>query len=149
MNQLLREINTRKVLFWMGAHGIDAADQSTVLDPPFIDRQMVEALRPNVDSIVEYVASPKAMREGTKGMVYNSSEKYAAQHLFGPRAHREVADALVPVLSSMIRGFAADPEIDPVAKPKTRRDDPGALGAVTYNFPVNSGTASNKSETRP
>lgn len=102
MTDLLEHIKGRKVLFWMGANGIDAPDNGSSLDPLYIDRGMVEALRPLVDDIVEYVASSLARREGTRGMVYDPTQKRAAQHMFGPRAHGEAAKALTKVLAPMI-----------------------------------------------
>lgn len=102
MIQLLETVKGRKILFWMGAHGIDTADENSLLDPLYVDRDMVEALRPYVDEIVEYVASRQACQDGTRGMIFSSAEKRAAQHMFGPRAHREVAKALVKVLEPMV-----------------------------------------------
>ena len=102
MTELLAQIQGRKVLFWMGANSIDAPDNGSSLDPLYIDRGMVEALRPLVDEIVEYVASSMARREGTRGMVYGPTQKRAAQNMFGPRAHTEAAKALSKALASYI-----------------------------------------------
>lgn len=110
MSEFLTLIEGRKVLFWMGASGLDAADGDSALDPMFIDRAMVELLRPQVDEIVEYAASSQARRDGTRGMVYRRGERRAAQHMFGPRAHAEVAHVLAQALAPMV-GATPDPSV--------------------------------------
>lgn len=111
MMQMLGQIKSRKVLFWMGANGIDAADAKSPFDPMFVDRAMVEQVRPHVDDVVEYVMSGKARHEGVRGMTHALTERSAAKNSFGPRAHAEVAhaveQALRPILADVLETDAA------------------------------------------
>ncbi len=102
MMHMLGRIKSRKILFWMGANGIDAADPKSPFDPMFVDRAMVEQVRPYADGVVEYVMSAKARQEGVRGMIYSLTERNAAKNSFGPRAHAEVAHALEQALRPIL-----------------------------------------------
>jgi hypothetical protein len=67
-------------------------------DPLFIDRSMIEAIRPLATAFVEVTASPRALSCGTEGMVFDPMEVSVAAGMMGPMAHQEVAAALSPVL---------------------------------------------------
>lgn len=65
MRELTDQIETRKILFWfserrpeddLGAN----ASPSRLSSPAFVDRRMIEAVRPMVDAVVEYVAEEEA-----------------------------------------------------------------------------------------
>lgn len=107
MRHLLKGIGGRIVLLWFADHPPPEAGMSNVpddlgSDPLFVDRDMVEALRPVVTELVEVVVSPGAIALGTTGMVFTPLEAPAAAGLPGPLAHREVAAALKPVICRMI-----------------------------------------------
>ena len=50
---------------------------------------------------VECVASEGAQGVGTDGMVFAELDAPAARTMLGPLAHREIADALTPVLQRL------------------------------------------------
>lgn len=113
MRHLLQGIGGRTILLWFADHAPEGAehdrhrlgpDPSDGLggDPLFIDRTMIEALRPLVTDVVELCASADALSRGTEGMVFDPLEAPAAAGMMGPVAHQEVAEALVPVLDRMM-----------------------------------------------
>lgn len=90
MQALLQRLPRRRVLLRMaGAEG-------------FVDRGMVEALRPLASACVEVTASPVALAEGVRGMRFCPSEEAAARDLPGAAAHREAAEALLPVIEGLL-----------------------------------------------
>jgi hypothetical protein len=101
MRHLLQGAGGRKVLLWFAAH----APENRVTgrddlggDPLFINRQMIDSLRHHVTEVVEVVASPEALAQGTAGMVFDPLEEAKANTMMGPAAHAEAAAALAPVL---------------------------------------------------
>jgi hypothetical protein len=100
MRMLLRKIGGRVVLLWMSnrapGHG---ADRATGADPLFVDRTLIEALRPDVTDIVEVVASDAARTDGLDGKIFAPMEAPAAMEVPGPLFHHEVADALAACLA--------------------------------------------------
>lgn len=113
MRHLLQGINGRTVLLWFGAHPPEAGDvggawgdatRSDGLgsDPLFIDRAMIEVMRPLVTEVVEVTASAAALSQGTLGMVFDPLEAPVAAGMMGPMAHREAAVALTPVLGRLM-----------------------------------------------
>lgn len=102
MRLLLSSVSGRKILLWFASEppASDTVQSGLGPDPLFVDRAMVETLRPLVSDIVEVVASPAAINQNRDGMVFNEMEKEAAQKTLGPKAHQEVADALRKVLGS-------------------------------------------------
>ncbi len=117
MHHLLQTIGGRIILLWFAdhapavsedaAHGAakrGRAEQGDDLgaDPLFIDRSMIEALRPRVTEVVEVVASRAALEQGTQGMVFSPLEAPAAAGMLGPMAHQEAAVAMQPALLRMM-----------------------------------------------
>jgi len=117
MHHLLQAIGGRIILLWFAdhapavsedaAHGAakrGRAEQGDDLgaDPLFIDRSMIEALRPRVTEVVEVVASRAALEQGTQGMVFSPLEAPAAAGMLGPMAHQEAAAAMQPALLRMM-----------------------------------------------
>lgn len=101
MTMLLSRIKSPVVLLWF-ADRSPSDDAESWADPLFVTRDMVEALRDKVSGIVEVSASEKAVRQGTKGMLYGPMEEAAARELMGPAAHREAAVALGAELSGLL-----------------------------------------------
>ncbi|MDP5334807.1 MAG: DUF6473 family protein [Paracoccaceae bacterium] len=115
MRHLLQGIGGRTVLLWFADHEPlcgDPLDQDLGQaqgddlgrDPLFVDRSMIEDLRPLVTQVVEVAASPQALARGTEGMVFSPLEAPAAAGLMGPAAHQEVAEVLAPLLQAMMGG---------------------------------------------
>jgi hypothetical protein len=107
MKALLERIESQTVLLWLSNRAPDTPPESDApvpeADPLFVDRGMLEVLRPLVSATVEVVASPEARAAGTEGMVFSELEAPAAAELPGPRVHEETAAALIPVLARHIR----------------------------------------------
>lgn len=106
MGQLLDRIPVPVVLLWFaatpppraaGAEGLDLE-----VDPLFVTDQMIEALRPRVNALVQVVPSEAARAEGTRGMVFAAMEAPAAAEQLSSAAHGEVAEALTPVLKAIL-----------------------------------------------
>lgn len=104
MELLLSRLGDNAVLFWFADHAPeDQTDLTSARDDPFaIERWMIERLRPQVRSVIEVVASPKALSLGVKGMVFNEFEAPAAKGMLGPAAHEEAARSLTEQLQSLI-----------------------------------------------
>lgn len=120
MQHLLQAIGGRIILLWFADHAPDADDAAHGVgkrgkarqgdergdelggDPLFVDRAMIEALRPRVTEVVEVVASRAALEQGTQGMVFSPLEAPAAAGMLGPMAHQEAAAALQPALLRMM-----------------------------------------------
>ena len=86
----------RVVLLWFADHAPAGSDMPYEVgrDPLFVDRDMMDQLRPHVAGVVEAVVSDGALARGTEEMVCSDLDKPVAERLFGPPAHREVARAL-------------------------------------------------------
>ncbi|MGR3525567.1 MAG: DUF6473 family protein [Paracoccaceae bacterium] len=107
MRHLLKGIGGRTILLWFAGHTPDDASKGKSVqggadglgdDPLFIDRAMIEALRPLVTSVVEVNLSSDALSRGTEGMVFDAMQAPIAAGMLGPLAHQEAAAALVPDL---------------------------------------------------
>lgn len=100
MQMLLAKLSGPVVLLWFADHTVGAYDEDSAMghDPLFIDREMIEGLRPQVAAVVEVTASAAALSEGTFGMIYTPMEAPAASEMMGPQAHQEAADAVSAAL---------------------------------------------------
>ncbi|MCD1626811.1 DUF6473 family protein [Seohaeicola saemankumensis] len=111
MRHLLQAIGGRTILLWFSDHTPDrdkglalverARGEDLGQDPLFIDRSMLETLRPLVTALVEVTASPSALAQGTRGMVFSPLEAPAAAGMLGPLAHQEAVGQLRPVLTAL------------------------------------------------
>jgi hypothetical protein len=112
MRHLLQAIGGRTILLWFSGHSPNVDTGAPLTDrakgddlghdPLFIDRVMLETLRPLVTALVEVTASPRALAQGTGGMVFSPLEAPAAAGMLGPLAHQEAADQLRPVLTALM-----------------------------------------------
>lgn len=104
MKLLLDKIEGKTILLWFADRAPDDPSLPDGLgrDPLFVDRAMIEAIRPIVTEVVEVVPSAQALAEGTKGMLYSPMEEPAANELMGLTAHEEVARALIEPLRRLI-----------------------------------------------
>lgn len=102
MKHLLTQLRGDIVLLWFADHPVPVETPATLEgDPLFVNRDMIETLRPRVSHVIEVVASDAARIEGTRGMVFSDFEACAAEELMGPLAHQEVSAALADVLARM------------------------------------------------
>lgn len=103
MKMVLGTLRGPAVLLWCADHAPAESDWSALgQDPLFVDRTMIEVLRPRVAAVVEVVASSEAQAEGTQGMVFNEFEACAAAELLSVRTHGEIAEALGAVLPELL-----------------------------------------------
>lgn len=104
MKLLLDKIEGKTVLLWFADRAPEdtASPDGLGREPIFVDRRMIEEVRPYVTEVVEVVPSARALAQGTAGMMFSSMEEPAAQELMGPAAHEEVAQALLEPLSRLI-----------------------------------------------
>lgn len=104
MKLLLNTVGGKIILLWVADHAPETAMGTSGLgpDPLFVDRLMIEELRPMVDDIVEVVVSQDAQAQGISGMQCTDMERVAAQRMLGVAAHQEVADALQKPLTQLI-----------------------------------------------
>ena len=102
MRQLLSRLPRRRVLLWLA----DAPPPETALGlepaPPFIDRAMLEALRPDVDAILVTTPTPRARALAPFDMTFPETEAALASCLPGAAMHAEVAAELAPVLRDLL-----------------------------------------------
>ena len=96
MRLLLNSIPGRVFLLWFSAHAPTSEFGQPGLgpDPVFVDRAMLDVLRPLVEDVIEVVASHEALSKGAEGMVFSEMEKAAAQRVLGPAVHMEAAEAI-------------------------------------------------------
>jgi len=92
------------VLLWVAGHPPEAEEAGTdpACDPLLVTRAMIEAVRPAAARVVEVVASPAALAQGTAGMQFSALEAPAAAGLPNPAVHAEVAAALAPALAGLL-----------------------------------------------
>lgn len=103
MSLLLTRVTSPVVLLWFADHSPPASDVECDGDPMFVDRDMIESLRPRVADIVELNVSEAALAKGVEGMIFDPLEINAAREFMGPDAHDEAAEILAKSLSAMIK----------------------------------------------
>ena len=102
MKTLLGTVRGQTVLLWFAQVPPEAASDAVEGDPLFIDRAMIEALRPRVAAVLEVQPTAEMQALGTKGMVFNEFEAAAAAGLPGPAAHAEAARRLAEVIAPLL-----------------------------------------------
>jgi len=104
MRYLAGRLRGRTVLLWLSDHPPRNGGGGAGLgrDPLFVDRGMIEAVRPLFTEYVEVVASRDASAKGLDGMVFPPFEKPAAAKIPGPAVHDEAAEALAPVVARLM-----------------------------------------------
>jgi hypothetical protein len=102
MRQLLARLPNRRVLLWLAE--APPPDRALSLDPapPFIDRALLEALRPEVDEVVIATPSPQARAMARFDMTYPETEAALAACLPGAAVHAEVAGCLATVVGRLM-----------------------------------------------
>ena len=106
MRTLMRRLGQNTMLLWISDRSPDGpCDILDGIDPLFVNREMLNALMEEVDTIsglIEVVASPEAIESGVEGMVFSELEASAAAELPGPAKHREIADAVTAALKDVL-----------------------------------------------
>ncbi len=103
MRRLLGRMEGKTILLWLAAHAPDEADDLEGLgrDPLFIDRDMIEEVRPHATAVVEVITDPPAGDLEAAGLVFSPLEEPAARETLGAKAHFEAAEALAEVLRDL------------------------------------------------
>ncbi len=70
--------------------------------PWLIDREMLDELKPLSTVQVEVVADEAARAEGVREMQFSPADEAAARRLPGAAVHRQVAQALLPVIQGLL-----------------------------------------------
>jgi Domain of unknown function (DUF6473) len=104
MKQLLWQLSGRTILLWMSDAPPPSPTRRVDLTqmPMLVDSEMVAALRPQASAYVEAVSSQAALAHGLEGMAFAPLDAPAAAGVPGPWVHREVAEALLPVIHSFL-----------------------------------------------
>lgn len=102
------------------------------IEPGFVTRRMLDALRPMVRMVLMATPSPRAMAGGTAGMVFTPRQQAAARALLPPAAHEEAAATIARALREPAGSDALPPGVVSV-----------------QSFPVSSGNTLKRSATRP
>ncbi len=102
MRQLLSALPARRVLLWLADTPPPDEADALAAAPLFIDRAMLEALRPDLSGLVLAVPSPRARAMARFDMTYPETEATQAACLPGAAVHAEVADRLTPVLRGLM-----------------------------------------------
>ncbi len=103
MKHLLTLLRGRVLLLWFADKPpSDVPTSETTGDPLFVDRTMIEVLRPRVAGLIETPRSETARRHGAPGMIFSDYEAGAAAELMGPQAHEETAEQLLPLLRDLV-----------------------------------------------
>ncbi|MGB8622004.1 MAG: DUF6473 family protein [Paracoccaceae bacterium] len=98
MKWIARRAGGRTVLLHLPRSAPDDPGQ----EPLLVDEAMIARVADCYSETVSVVPSRAALAEGTAGMVFQPLEELAAEELPGPAVHREVADALSPVIARLM-----------------------------------------------
>ncbi|MGR3364776.1 MAG: DUF6473 family protein [Maritimibacter harenae] len=96
MKGFMSTIESRVVLLWLSAHAPErrATDTAWGNDPLFVDRDMLNAVAPFAEDVVEVVVTPDEIAEGFEGLVFSEFEEPSARGMLGTVAHARAASAL-------------------------------------------------------
>ena len=104
MTQLLARLKGPTILLWMSDFAPPSPTRRVELDaaPMLIDAEMVAAIRAHATGYVQVISSAQAQAQGVQGKAFGPLEGPAAAAVPGPLAHREVAEALLPLIHQLL-----------------------------------------------
>lgn len=102
MRRLLAQAGGTRIVVWIADHPPQMATSAPYADPWGIDADLLAALAPDCDAIVQAVPSPQARNLRRTGMVFAPVEAIAAQGLPSPAAHDETAQAIATALRAIL-----------------------------------------------
>jgi hypothetical protein len=104
MRTLIQSIPGDLVLLWVSDHSPDDEQACAKItgDPIFVDREMIEIIRPLVKDIVEVVATKPEIEQGYDMMTYSELDALSAHEMLGPVVQAKAAKALQASLSKII-----------------------------------------------
>lgn len=101
MQIMLEKIEGKTVVLWIDDPNSDGGSDLGH-DPLFVDKEMIEAIRPYCTKVVEVRLSDQARQDGVEGMIYPEMEEPVAKKMMGMKAHQEIADSLSDALQDML-----------------------------------------------
>ncbi len=100
MQLLLEKIDGPVFLLWFADHSPDDIGLAQIgADPLFVNRTMIEAIRPYVTEVLEVIPDSHDL----EGMKFMPTEEPTAIHFPNPKAHEKVARALADPLKRLLR----------------------------------------------
>ena len=107
MRELLDDIETVRVLLWISTRTPDEEfsvdEKSAYVTPPaFVDREMLEAVAPMADLVIEYVPDPDLAGGSDGGLLARSEDEANAWRYPGQAMHQQVADLLAGPLHDVL-----------------------------------------------
>lgn len=102
MRLLLARLPRHRLLLWLADAPPPARAERLDPAPPFVDRGMLDALRPDLSDLIVATPSPHARAQRPFDMTYPETEAAQAACLPGAAAHAEVAAQLVPALQRLM-----------------------------------------------
>ena len=103
MRALIAGIDGPVVVLWLSDRRADrpADDPLAGSGPLFVDAAMVDALRPQVASVVEIVADAAERAEGYQNLLFDDMDAPAAAQMLGPVVHRRAAQRLAEAIKAL------------------------------------------------
>ena len=107
MRELMEEIETTRVLVWMSSRAPEeepkaSVPESFIAAPAFVNREMLEAVAPMADVLVEYVAGHGVAHMPGDGRVFSEEQADAALRYPGTTMHTQLADLLEDPLRQIV-----------------------------------------------
>ncbi|MCA0995154.1 DUF6473 family protein [Alloyangia pacifica] len=104
MKHLLTLLGGRVVLLWAAGHPPPDTHVDRLAPAPlFIERGMIEALRPRASAVLELTLPGEVLAGETEGMIFADFEAAAAAEALRPLGHAQIAKELTPVLDRLLR----------------------------------------------
>ncbi len=102
MRYLLGVTRGQTVLLWFAQKPPGQPSSALHGDPLFVDRTMIDDLRPRLTQVVIATPSAAALERGTEGMIFSSFETCAAAEQMGAQAHEEAAEVLTRAIRPLL-----------------------------------------------
>ena len=104
MKLLLARLAGPTILLWMADVAPPSPTRQVELarNPLLVDAEMVAVIRPSATGYVQVISSAQARAQGVEGMTFGPLDAPAAATVPGPLVHREVAEALLPLIHQLL-----------------------------------------------
>lgn len=104
MTALLQKTPGKVVLLWLSDHELDDEEKCSRIagDPLFVDREMIEKIRPLVSRVVEVVGTPEEIEQGYELMNFSDLDAPCAREMLGPIVQAKAAKALTEAIAPLL-----------------------------------------------
>lgn len=104
MRTMVQKVEGDVILLWLSDHSPDDEEATNAIasDPLFVDRDMLEEIRPLVANIVEVVATSDDIAKGYEHMVFPDLDAPVAKEMLGTVAHNSAATELQKALATYL-----------------------------------------------